>query len=611
MIRKKKVIIFVVLLVLLVVLIVLGVFGIYLYKTTDMFKSPELLFKKYISQNVEILDKIKMQDTLGVEKQMETNKYTSSLSGNVEYTENIQTSDENKNNPVNSQTIQLNSNVDRANNYVYRDASVTKSNEKLAGLEYLQHGDKYAIRVNGIKQFLVSSDLNNFKDYGIDNIELFDPDINLSQIVDFSDSEKEELKQAITNIIQENLSTKKFYKQKNVTIKQNDKSVYTNLFYVEMTYEEYNNLVIKVLENVKENQIILSKVELISDQIKEVNPSYNGNLKDDFINKIEEKINNIKDNNIGNDKVKITVYENSMKTVRTVIEKNDGTITLDNTNEKIKLDINETGNQSKEEEISYSLNGENNISVDFSVKENDKITKELLVNYIQTISGANVNRTYAVEISNEKYQGKFNVEDKIKFVTEFENNSLENDENVDIDKLNDEQKATLKEIVSGIVSEQSTNANIQNYNDVLEKLDIVKKEKIEAPVEGQISEIEKKRFNSQFEFFESKGLSSDNVADLIQAATANIQNVKLQLKNGDIEDIDIEKINSDRDNRDYIDNISGIVLYIKQDTSNEEKISEASKVIEKIKNNKFDVSLEYDDNELVKTIYVNIAEEKQ
>ena len=611
MIRKKKVIIFVVLLVLLVVLIVLGVFGIYLYKTTDMFKSPELLFKKYISQNVEILDKIKMQDTLGVEKQMETNKYTSSLSGNVEYTENIQTSDENKNNPVNSQTIQLNSNVDRANNYVYRDASVTKSNEKLAGLEYLQHGDKYAIRVNGIKQFLVSSDLNNFKDYGIDNIELFDPDINLSQIVDFSDSEKEELKQAITNIIQENLSTKKFYKQKNVTIKQNDKSVYTNLFYVEMTYEEYNNLVIKVLENVKENQIILSKVELISDQIKEVNPSYNGNLKDDFINKIEEKINNIKDNNIGNDKVKITVYENSMKTVRTVIEKNDGTITLDNTNEKIKLDINETGNQSKEEEISYSLNGENNISVDFSVKENDKITKELLVNYIQTISGANVNRTYAVEISNEKYQGKFNVEDKIKFVTEFENNSLENDENVDIDKLNDEQKATLKEIVSGIVSGQSTNANIQNYNDVLEKLDIVKKEKIEAPVEGQISEIEKKRFNSQFEFFESKGLSSDNVADLIQAATANIQNVKLQLKNGDIEDIDIEKINSDRDNRDYINNISGIVLYIKQDTSNEEKISEASKVIEKIKNNKFDVSLEYDDNELVKTIYVNIAEEKQ
>lgn len=611
MIRKKKVIIFVVLLVLLVVLIVLGAFGIYLYKTTDMFKSPELLFKKYISQNVEILDKIKMQDTLGVEKQMETNKYTSSLSGNVEYTENIQTSDENKNNPVNSQTIQLNSNVDRANNYVYRDASVTKSNEKLAGLEYLQHGDKYAIRVNGIKQFLVSSDLNNFKDYGIDNIELFDPDINLSQIVDFSDSEKEELKQAITNIIQENLSTKKFYKQKNVTIKQNDKSVYTNLFYVEMTYEEYNNLVIKVLENVKENQIILSKVELISDQIKEVNPSYNGNLKDDFINKIEEKINNIKDNNIGNDKVKITVYENSMKTVRTVIEKNDGTITLDNTNEKIKLDINETGNQSKEEEISYSLNGENNISVDFSVKENDKITKELLVNYIQTISGANVNRTYAVEISNEKYQGKFNVEDKIKFVTEFENNSLENDENVDIDKLNDEQKATLKEIVSGIVSEQSTNANIQNYNDVLEKLDIVKKEKIEAPVEGQISEIEKKRFNSQFEFFESKGLSSDNVADLIQAATANIQNVKLQLKNGDIEDIDIEKINSDRDNRDYINNISGIVLYIKQDTSNEEKISEASKVIEKIKNNKFDVSLEYDDNELVKTIYVNIAEEKQ
>ena len=611
MIRKKRVIIFVIIIVLLALLILLGALGIYLYKTTDMFKSTDLLFRKYLSQNVNILDKIEIKDTSGVKKQMETNKYISNLTGNIEYTENIQTSDENKNNPVNSQTVKVSSNIDKANNYLYRNVSIIKDEEKLAGLEYLQHEKNYAIRVNGIQQFLSSNNLDDLKNFGIDNIELLNADINLSQILNFSDSEKETIKHSIINICQENLSSNKFYKQKNVTIKQNDKSVYTNLFSVDMTYEEYNNLLIKVLENLKENQTILSKIELINGQIKELYPSYSDNLKDEFVSKIEEKINNIKDNNIGNDTVKITVYENSMKTVRTVIEKNDGTITLDNSGTTIKLNVSKTGNQSEEKEIRYTINGDDNISVAFSDKENDKITKELLVNYLQTVNGSNVKRTYEIEIENEKYQGKFNIDDEIQFVTEFDNSLLENSDNLEINKLNSEQKTSLYEVVKGVVLEQSTNANIQNYNDIFEKLDIIKKEKVDQPVGGQISDIEKKRFNSQFEFFESQGLSSDNVTDLIQAVTDNIQDIKIQLKDGSIEDINIDKLESNKQSKDYINSISAIVIYVKKDTTNKEKIEQSSTLIEKLKNSKFDVSLEYDGNELVKTVFVKIEEEKK
>lgn len=83
------------------------------------------------------------------------------------------------------------------------------------------------------------------------------------------------------------------------------------------------------MEQIAKDEIILSKIDLIEDQIKEIDEDYDGNLRENFVDNINDKIKEIEDKNIGNDKVKITVYEKNMKTVRTSIEKNNDKTTID------------------------------------------------------------------------------------------------------------------------------------------------------------------------------------------------------------------------------------------------------------------------------------------
>ena len=51
-----------------------------------------------------------------------------------------------------------------------------------------------------------------------------------------------------------------------------------------------------MLEQLSKDEIILSKIDKIESKIKENNSDYSGNLKDDFTQKINDKIKNIEDN---------------------------------------------------------------------------------------------------------------------------------------------------------------------------------------------------------------------------------------------------------------------------------------------------------------------------
>ena len=91
--RKKRIAI-------LVISIVLGVFllfGIlaFLILKTDTFKSNEELFAKYLIQNFDFIDILKIENTSEIENMLNTNKYQSELEAKIQYTENIETSDEN------------------------------------------------------------------------------------------------------------------------------------------------------------------------------------------------------------------------------------------------------------------------------------------------------------------------------------------------------------------------------------------------------------------------------------------------------------------------------------------------------------------------------------
>ena len=621
MLRKKKIIILISSIVL-VVLIILGIL-VTLYIKTDMFKSNEKLFAKYMMQNLNAIEILKDKDTLGTENKLNTNKYKSEMEGTIQYTENIGTSAESTESNINKVKLKINSDIDKQENYDYKDISIGTDDEELVKLEYLNQDQTYAVRMYGIKQF-VSAKKDNLdellKEFGIENIQGLLAKIDYNSILDFSEEEKQTLMNTYVGVIQANVSKDKYSKQAKTLITINNQDIQTNAYCLKLTVEEYNNLYIKILEQITKDEIILSKVDLVENEIKEKNPNYEGetSLRQTVINSINSKIEEIKDNNIGNEEVKIIVYENNMQTVRTTIQKAINKTTLDlYNNSYIKIDNIELGENENEQSIKIEKNNDetqSNTSIEFKKIQDNEIINNIQMNYQQMLENENIKKNIELEISNEKYKGIFNIKDDIELVENFENQvSLETD-NVKLDELQKEQINSVKDIINENIEEQLSKlydiVDLNQYKKMLQNLEIIKNNTIEMPNKGEVTDIERKRFNSQFEFFISEDLTEDNIKDLIKTAENNFDDMKVLLKSGEIEDLDVEKIDSTYNNSsDYKESISEILISIKEDSKNEEKKENALKYIEDNSNNKYTVSLEYDDNGLVKMIRIKIQED--
>ena len=198
--RKKKIAI-IITSVLLVVLIIIGVL-LYLFLNTDTFKSNQELFAKYFIQNFEVLDIFKNTDTLGIEKNLNNSKYTSNIEGNIQYTENLGTSDENNNSKINDVGIKVASNIDKINNYDYKDISIGTAEDDLIRFEYLKQDDTIGIRLNGIKQFVSSQ---NTSENSVDVEKINNIFTKLKSIITFSENEKQTLRDNYIKIIKEKI----------------------------------------------------------------------------------------------------------------------------------------------------------------------------------------------------------------------------------------------------------------------------------------------------------------------------------------------------------------------------------------------------------------------
>lgn len=619
--RKKRIVILISSITL-TIFVILGIL-VFLYLKTDAFKSNETLFAKYFVQNFDVIEIVKDEDTLGIENALNTSKYMSELKGQIEYTENMGTSDENKNSSINNIGIKISSNVDRQNSYNYKDISIGTTDEDLVKLEYLNQYETYGIRLNGIKQFV--SIENNEEDeisqeLGIENIEGLLQKVDINSIFNFSEEEKQTLKDTYIEIIQTNIPKNKYYKQKQALITVNNQDIETNAYYMKLTVEEYNNLYIKILEQITKDEIILSRIDLIENEVKERYSDYEQEetFREKVINIINEKIEEIKSTNIGSEEVKITVYEKDMKTVRTSIEKTTNKITIDLYNDSsIKIDNVELGENVNEQFVKIEKTNtttQSNILVEFEQIQDNEITNNIQLNYQKIFENDQIDKMIELDISNEKYKGVFSIQDNIKLVQEFEDEITLDTDNVKLADLEKEQIETiiniLNENIQGQISNLFSVVNIEDYTKMLQNLDIVKQYSIQMPDEVQVTDVERKRFNSQFEFFVSENLTADNIKDLMQVVENNFQEMRVLLKNGEIEELDIEKLNTNsQEASDYKNSISEILISIKQNSNNEEKQKNVLDFIEDNKNNKYTVSLEYDDDGLVKIIRIKIQEE--
>lgn len=610
--RKMKTLIIII--IILIILIILGICSV-LYFKTDMFKSNETLFIKYFMQNFSVGQKIKTQTTSQITDILEQKKYTSIINSNIEYIENISTSDENKNNKINNINLKIESQNDKANNYQYKNIILRKEDKKISGIEYYNENEIEAIRINGIKQF-ISIENTNFdellKDTNITNLNILFEDINIFNLITFSEEEKEQLLNTYFEIIKSNIKSDKYKKKANSMITINNQNINTNEYSVTLTKEEYNNVLIKILEQTTKDEIILSKIDNIELNIKQITKIDNEkNYKEIFIEYIQNKIKEIKDNNIGQDQVIIKVYENNGNLIKTSIEKTDKKIELD-INNLIRLNIIEINDGIQSEDILEIQNQEENLQTNIIVNYK-KINNGLYINeaqiiYSEKIDNNRIQKHIQTTLSNEKYKSTLIINDDITIVDELQKNTDFEDYNIKLDDFSEGQKQNILRLVNEVIKSQLNEINgqitIDDYKKMFQNLNILKKDTVKITNEPILTETQKNRFNAQFQFFESQNLNKENIAELLETLKNNFNDMSVILKSGEIQGLDEEKINID--NKEYIDNISEIVISVKQNTNNEEKQKQITTFIEKNNDKKYSIILNYDEYGLIEYIRIKI-----
>ncbi len=637
--RNKK--IFTITIIILIILIILISIAI-LYLKTDLFKSNKMLFTKYFSQNSQNLEQV--YKTIANDEYLENlnqNKYTTEESIKVNYTENIGTSSENTNNSINNLELKINGQTDLNSNYNYKDIQLLKDNKetenntqnneqsennetqinnneeqnatitnenitnnnetnnqntenqvqknenKLAEIEYAGKDDTYGIKFTDLfNQFIIidNEKLNDvFEKLGFteDKINNASNTLETNSAVNsikFTDEELQNITSKYVKILIDEFSKGNFSKKKNENIKINNQTVNTNKYELKITIEQINDIYIKLLEELKQDDVILAKFENAQKYYNSyalLTSKQEKNLKDNFVKNIENKINEIKSNNIGQDEVTVSVYENNKKTVRTLITTKDYQLCYDFiSNENIYSQFSYTDTQEeKEQSKKVTLNKKEN-KIDLNYEEiEDESEKNISFEKNENQNNNESNKDTLIKYEDSKNKVEMKINEKNKIVNKFENEiSFKDDNSV---KLNQLDENDLQEIVNKVdkalndkIETLEEEINDDDINKVLIAIGVVK-EKEEIQSLG-ITETEKNRFNSQFELFNKKEAQKEDISKIIEAVKNNL--------------VGLETESSTK-----------LKLKLDRNNSDEEMYNKLKKYMENMKDNTYNVSIEYDE----------------
>ena len=527
--KKKKIMIIITSIV--VVLLIIGIL-IFLYLTTDMFKSNETLFAKYMVKAFSQVGELSTENKLKeAEQLLENNKYLSNIEATVNYNENGNTD-----NNINNMKIKIDSQIDKASQYDYKDIQIQNNDEKIVGIEYLKQSETDAIRLNGIKQFVSSSNIKE----SINTIESLNS-INTNQLFEFSEEEKETLKNRYIGIINQNITPDNYSKQSGAVITVNNKQLRTNAYSIKITKEKFNDTFIKVLEQIKTDDIILNKIQSFEDIIKQYNSNNNyvtGSFKDTFITIIDNIIEEIKNNNIGQQERTMAVYESNGNTVRISVQTEEGTLNIDFVNEDNNKMIELKNTKLSEKENSFTIKTERKIeenldSIIFYIKEvKDDVSKNIELSAEEKLENNNLARNIALKLYNDNTDATLNISEQTTIVNEFTDKvELSEDNYIDLSTLDAERVVAIQDTLNANMTSQLEKLNstitIEDILNIIVNTGWLQAGAENIETNGNITETEKNRFNSQFEFFAGEEVSVDSIKQLTQIAKNNLDTIKI------------------------------------------------------------------------------------
>ena len=592
--------------VILVILLIIATICTVLYATTDMFKSNDVLFEKYARQLLENLDDIFNEDHMAeMEGILNNNKLTSETTATVNYNENGDTS-----HPINNIQMNILGEEEKATDYNYKDITVTQNDETVVGSEYIEDGTIAGVRLNGIRQY-VSTNIDNEDENEVYNLyELIHTDI--PGLIGLNSDEWNILKEKYVGIIWGNIVNANFSKQTGMVLEINGAQYNTNVYSVTITKEQFNNIYIQVLQELEKDEIILSKIEAIDNKINEyhnfIQDGKTSNIKQEFIDKIDNTVKKIQNFNIGNDERTISVFESNGVAISLSIDTEENFVGIDVINGEGSNFINILGNEKIEEEEkenSFDLKIEKTaaandeaITIQYNtVEEGKEITNRCDISRKMENSNVNSNINFSRNVGQDVLE--IAVENVTNIVNDFEEKEelIENENNIMIESLNDEQKENVRNNVKENIENQINTflqvVPLENINQMLINLNLKEEELDDLSGEGNVTELEKNRFNSTFELFEGEHITKERVEELIDIAKENL---------GDVRITNYREQGEERIPTEYR-------LVIERGVQNTELAESVIAYIEEKYAQEFSIRLEYDETTgLVNNIYITVME---
>lgn len=548
-----------------IVATILGIIFYILYDKTDFGKSKEALFKKYIVKNLDYFGEILefSEDKEYIKKltneDFKENTTIKAISDNEEYTFEIQTK----------------KNIEE--NKFYSDINISCDNEAVARIEFLNKDNKYAIRLSDIvKQFVAIKDENIsefMRNMGIENeisVNKFNS-VDITDCFEFSEEEQKELLKTYYGLVFQNLKKSNYSSQGNKLITlSNGASVTTKAYILTLNQNEMDNLEKRVLNQLSQDEIILAKLDILDNKIKEMGFE-EISIKQDFLDSIAEKLDTYEYTGQNDITYKATVYVIKGETVRTTIEYNDKKIVLDVNGSNMNLKYNTIVN---DEEIvkTYDINrnsnedGQEAVIIYSNGKQQYEVTRKLKTN------GVDINLIY-----NDQEKEILNL--SINKNTEFVKESIQVEDEEKIIVLNDYTPSEALGLIKNLNSRMN-----EHLNKVQETVDGYMIKQSMDRINNFVSLMEQKQqnnqnaeivsFNSQFELYKGEDVKSSTVLELLKVACVNM--------------------------REYRVNGNQVRLYLESGTDNSGKLEEVTARIDTKLT--YIVSLGYNDNGCIETV---------
>ena len=591
-----------------VVFVLIFVICLTLYMTTDMFKSNEVLFKKYATQFIENLDGIFNEDNMSEMKEvLNNNKLTSNTTTTVNYSENGDTS-----NPINQIQMKIAGQEEKTTGYMYQNVTLSQNEDTLLGFEYIEDENIAGVRLNGIKQY-VSTNIENEQDDDNEIYNLYQLiHTNIVELLNLDSEELQALKDKYVRIILENMTNVSYSKQTGIVLEIDGTQYTTNAYNVTLTKEQFNNIYIQLLKELENEEVVLSKLEDIDNALNEyhnlMQDEKTSNLKQQFIDKISGTMEEIESSNIGNDERTIRVFEANGIAISLTIDTEEEAVGIDSIHNEGVYFINFLGNKKVEEEEKENrfdfkiqktaLQNNEDIKIQYTiVEEGEETANECTIT--RKMENANVNTDIHFSRNVGKNTFEVAIENITNIVNQFEEKEelIENENNIIIENLNDEQKENVRNNMKDNITNQLNKVfevlPLENIDQMLINVKLKEEELDDISGEGTITEIEKNRFNTTFELYEGERISKERVEELINIAKDNL---------GDVRITNYKEERNERIPLEYR-------LVIERGTENSELAESVITYIEENYNKEFSVRLEYDETTgLVNNIYITVIE---